>query len=118
MHERDRLAHVRGSTGPMGSEYLQVFHNHSQVFKPAHGSGPDALAQEIINNVTNIYFSAPLMYLGFPSPLDSGLVTTLDLMGNKGTVCISKVHGGTGTNVTKQWSKVHHSDGITKLSMA
>ena len=58
------------------------------------------------------------MYLGFPSPLDSGLVTTLDLMGNKGTVCISKVHGGTGTNVTKQWSKVHHSDGITKLSMA
>ena len=43
---------------------------------------------------------------------------TLDLMGNKGTVCITKVHGGTGTNVTKQWSKVHHSDGITKLSMA
>ena len=31
---------------------------------------------------------------------------------------ISKVHGGTGTNVTKQWSKVHPSDGITKLSMA
>lgn len=31
---------------------------------------------------------------------------------------LSKVHGGTGTNVTKQWSKVHHSDGITKLSMA
>ena len=58
------------------------------------------------------------MYLGFPSPLDSGLVMTLDLMGNKGTVCISKVHGGTGTNVTKQWSKVHHSDDITKLSMA
>ena len=43
---------------------------------------------------------------------------TLDLMGNKGTVCITNVHGGTGTNVTKQWSKVHHSDGITKLSMA
>ena len=97
---------------------FSTVHNHSQVFKPAHGSGPDALAQEIINNVTNISFSAPLMYLGFPSPLDSGLVTTLDLMGNKGTVCISKVHGGTGTNVTKQWSKVHHSDGITKLSMA
>ena len=45
---------------------FSTVHNHSQVFKPAHGSGPDALAQEIINNVTNIYFSAPLMYLGDP----------------------------------------------------
>jgi len=26
MHERDRLAHMRESTGPMDSEYLQVFH--------------------------------------------------------------------------------------------
>ena len=70
------------------SKFFTV-HNHSQVFKPAHGSGPDALAQEIIKNVTNIYFGSPLMYLGIPSPLDTGLVMTLDLIGNKGTVCIT-----------------------------
>ena len=47
------------------SKFFTV-HNHSQVFKPAHGSGPDALAQEIINNVTNIYFGSSLMFLGDP----------------------------------------------------
>ena len=31
---------------------------------------------------------------------------------------ISKVHGGTGTNLTKQWSNINDTDGITKLSMA
>ena len=31
---------------------------------------------------------------------------------------ISKVHGGTGTNMTKQWSNINDTDGITKLSMA
>ena len=104
----------------VSSTKYSTVHNHSQVFKPAHGSGPDALAQEIINNVTHIYFGSPLMFLGDPISAGYGACYNTRFDGEQGNRMhnLSKVHGGTGTNVTKQWSKVHHSDGITKLSMA
>lgn len=88
----------------VSSTKYSTVHNQSQVFKPAHGSGPDALAQEIINNVTNIYFSAPLMFLGDPISAGYGACYNTRFDGEQGNRMhnLSKVHGGTGTNVTKQ----------------
>lgn len=99
---------------------FSTVHNHSQVFKPAHGSGPDALAQEIINNVTDTYYGFPLMYLG--DYISAGYETCSDTrfdweQGNQ-MHHLSKVDGGFGTNLTKQWSKINDTDSITKLSMA
>ena len=88
----------------LSDKKFSTVHNHSQVFKPVHGSGPDALAQEIINNVTNIYFSAPLMFLGDPISAGYGACYNTRFDGEQGNRMhnLSKVHGGTGTNVTKQ----------------
>lgn len=99
---------------------FSTVHNHSQVFKPAHGSGPDALAQEIINNVTGTYYGSPLMYLGDYISAGYGACSDTRFDWEQGNQMhhISKVHGGFGTNVTKQWSKINDTDGITKLSMA
>lgn len=85
-----------------------------------HGSGPDALAQEIINNVTGSYYSLASMYLG--DPISAGYEGCPDIrfdweqdgqMHN-----LSKVDDRSGTNQTKQWSSINDTDGITKLSMA
>lgn len=99
---------------------FSTVHNHSQVFKPVHGSGPDALAQEIINNVTGSYYSLASMYL--EDPISAGYEGCPDIRFDweqDGQLHnLSKVHGGTGTNLTKQWSSINDTDGITKLSMA
>lgn len=104
----------------LSDKKFSTVHNHSQVFKPLHGSGPDALAQEIINNVTGSYYSLASMYLG--DPISAGYEGCPDIrfdweqdgqMHN-----LSKVDDRSGTNQTKQWSSINDTDGITKLSMA
>ena len=99
---------------------FSTVHNHSQVFKPVHGSGPDALAQEIIENVTGSYYSLASMYLG--DPISAGYEGCPDIRFDweqDGQIHnLSKVDGRSGTNQTKQWSSINDTDGITKLSMA
>ena len=104
----------------LSDKKFSTVHNHSQVFKPLHGSGPDALAQEIISNMTYSFYGLSLMYLGdlISAGYEACYDTRFDWEQGNHMHSISKVHGGTGTNMTKQWSNINDTDGITKLSMA
>ena len=93
-------------------------HDHPDLFKPQNASGPDALAKEIIANITH-HGASHYMYLG--DPISAGYVTCtqprFDWEQNKQRHNLSKVDGISGTNMTKQWLKINNSDSITKLSM-
>lgn len=100
-------------------EKVATVHDHPDLFKPQHESGPDALAKEIIANITHDGASY-YMYLG--DPISAGykacLSTRFDWEQDK------KIHNLSdasreeyGTAVTKQWLRVNNTDSVTKLSM-
>ena len=99
--------------------YAATVHDHSNLFKPQHTSGPDALAREYIANHTR-YTTLSRMYFG--EPFTAGCATCtetrFDWEQGKQLHNLSKVDGSTGTNITKQWLKFNNRDNITKLSMA
>ena len=47
-------------------EHAATVHDHPDLFKPEHGSGPDALAKEIIANVTHSYVNDVYLFVGEP----------------------------------------------------
>ena len=101
------------------NQKVATVHDHPDLFKPQNASGPDALAKEIIANITHDGASY-YMYLG--DPISAGykacLSTRFDWEQGNQMHHLSKVDGGFGTNLTKQWSKINDTDSITKLSMA
>ena len=100
-------------------EKVATVHDHPDLFKPQHESGPDALAKEIIANVTYSYVNGKYLYLG--DPVSAGYVscteTRFDWEQDKQMHNLSKVDGGSGANITKQWLNIDNKDTITKLSM-
>ena len=100
-------------------EHAATVHDHPELFKPQRGSGPDALAKEIIANITHADMRGAYLYLG--DPISAGYVTCaqprFDWEQGKQMHNLSKVNGIFGTNMTKQWLKINNSDSITKLSM-
>lgn len=100
------------------NQKVATVHDHPDLFKPHNASGPDALAKEIIANITH-HGASNYMYLG--DPISAGYVTCtqprFDWEQNKQRHNLSKVDGISGTNMTKQWLKINNSDSITKLSM-
>ena len=101
------------------NRYAATVHNHPDLFKPQHESGPDALAKEIIANITNHSGDGGFLYLGEPISVGyvSGTETRFDWEQDKQMHNLSDVHSGYGTADTKQWLKVNNRDNITKLSM-
>ena len=101
-------------------EKVATVHDHPDLFKPQHESGPDALAKEIIANVTHSYVNGEYLYLG--DPISAGYVscteTRFDWEQDKQMHNLSKVDGSYGTNITKQWLNINNTDSIKKLSMA
>ena len=97
------------------------FDPSSDEFKPAHGSGIDDLAKEIIKNVTSSSsnHNHSLLYLG--SYITNGYVgcpeARFDWEQNGQMHNLSKVAGMSGTERTKQWLDVKNTEGITKLGM-
>lgn len=98
---------------------VATVHEHPDLFKPQHGSGPDALAKEIIANVTHSYVNDVYLFMG--DPISAGYeqcdTARLDWEQDKQMHNLSDVHSGYGTADTKQWLKVNNRDNITKLSM-
>ena len=101
------------------NQKVATVHDHPDLFKPQNASGPDALAKEIIANITHDGASY-YMYLG--DPISAGykacLSTRFDWEQDK------KIHNLSdasreeyGTAVTKQWLRVNNTDSVTKLSM-
>ena len=101
------------------NRYAATVHDHPDLFKPQHESGPDALAKEIIANVTYSYVNGKYLYLGDPISAGyvSGTETRFDWEQDKQMHNLSKVDGWTGANITKQWLNIDNKDTITKLSM-
>ena len=97
------------------------FDPSSDEFKPAHGSGIEDLAKEIIKNVTSSSsnHNHSLLYLG--SYITNGYVgcpeARFDWEQNGQMHNLSKVAGMSGTERTKQWLDVKNTEGITKLGM-
>ena len=97
------------------------FDPSSDEFKPAHGSGIEDLAKEIIKNVTSSSsnHNHSLLYLG--SYITNGYVgcpeARFDWEQNGQMHNLSRVAGTSGTEKTKQWLNISKIDGITKLSM-
>jgi len=102
-------------------EHFPTVHDHPDLFKPQHGSGPDALAKEIIANSTD-GFSTYGSLLGLGDPISIGYKlceqTRFDWEQDKQMHNLSKVIDSSGTNITKQWLSINNTDSITKLSMA
>ena len=101
------------------NQKVATVHDHPDLFKPHNASGPDALAKEIIANITHDV-AGYYMFLG--DPISAGykacLSTRFDWeqdkkIHNLSDACREKY----GTAVTKQWLKVNNTDSITKLSM-
>ena len=92
---------------------------HPDLFKPQRGSGPDALAKEIIANVTESHGNEGYLFLG--DPISAGYrsceKTRFDWEQDKQMHNLSKVDASDGTNITKQWLNINNTDSITKLSM-
>jgi len=97
------------------------FDPSSDEFKPAHGSGIEDLAKEIIKNVTSSSsnHNHSLLYLG--SYITNGYVgcpeARFDWEQNGQMHNLSTVAGTSGTEKTKKWLGVNNTEGITKLSM-
>ena len=106
---------------PGHDEHFPTVHDHPDLFKPQHGSGPDALAKEIIANSTYQFAAnGPFLVLGEPISIGykTCAQTRFDWEQDKQMHNLSKVIDSSGTNVTKQWLKINNTDSITKLSMA
>lgn len=105
---------------PGHDEHFPTVHDHPDLFKPQHGSGPDALAKEIIANVTHSYVNDVYLFVG--DPISAGYehcdTARFDWEQDKQMHNLSDVHSGYGTNITKQWLNINNTDSITKLSMA
>ena len=99
---------------------VATVHDHPDLFKPQHELGPDALAKEIIANITNHSGDGGFLYLGEPISVGyvSGTETRFDWEQDKQMHNLSKVDGSYGTNITKQWLNINNTDSIKKLSMA
>ena len=101
-------------------EHVATVYDHPDLFKPQHGSGPDAVVKEIIANVTHSYVSSDNLFVG--DPISAGYKecteTRFDWEQDKQMHNLSKVDGSYGTNITKQWLNINNTDSITKLSMA
>lgn len=100
-------------------DHFPTVHDHPDLFKPQHGSGPDALAKETIANFTHSFANGPFLFLG--EPISTGYKscsqTRFDWEQDKQMHNLSKVIDSTGTNITKQWLNINNTDSITKLSM-
>ena len=98
---------------------VATVHEHPDLFKAQHGSGPDALVKEIIANVTHSYVNDVYLFVG--EPISAGYeqcdTARFDWEQDKQMHNLSDVHSGYGTADTKQWLKVNNRDNITKLSM-
>ena len=98
--------------------YAATVHDHPDLFKPQHTSGPGALAWECIANHTR-YTTISRMYLG--EPFTAGCATCtetrFDWEQDKQLRNLSKVDGSTGTNISRQWLKINNRDNMTKPSM-
>ena len=101
------------------NQKVATVHDHPDLFKPHNASGPDALAKEIIANITHDV-AGYYMFLG--DPISAGykacLSTRFDWEQDK------KIHNRSdasrevyGTAVKKQWLKVNNTDNIKKLRM-
>ena len=101
------------------NRYAATVHDHPDLFKPQHESGPDALAKEIIANITHHSGDGGFLYLGEPISVGyvSGTETRFDWEQDKQMHNLSKVDASDGTNITKQWLNINNTDSITKLSM-
>lgn len=101
-------------------EHAATVHDHPDLFKAQHGSGPDALAKEIIANSTD-GFSTYGSFLVLGEPISVGYKscrhTRFDWEQDKQMHNLSKVIDSSGTNITKQWLNINNTDSITKLSM-
>ena len=100
-------------------EHAATVHDHPDLFKAQHTSGPDALAREYFANYTR-FSVRERMYLGEPFTVGVATCTEtrFDWEQDKQLHNLSKVDGSTGTNITKQWLKFNNRNNITKLSMA
>ena len=100
-------------------KHAATVHDHPDLFKAQHTSGPDALAREYFANYTR-FSVRERMYLGEPFTVGVATCTEtrFDWEQDKQLHNLSKVDGSTGTNITKQWLKFNNRDNITKLSMA
>jgi len=100
------------------NQKVATVHDHPDLFKPQNASGPDALAKEIIANITHDV-AGYYMFLG--DPISAGykacLSTRFDWEQDKQMHNLSKVIDSSGTNITKQWLNINNTDSITKLSM-
>ena len=100
-------------------EHAATVHDHPDLFKAQHTSGPDALAREYFANYTR-FSVRERMYLGEPFTVGVATCTEtrFDWEQDKQMHNLSDVHSGYGTNITKQWLNINNTDSITKLSMA
>jgi len=101
-------------------KYFATVHDHPDLFRPLHGSGPDALAKEIIANVTRSYVSGNYLFVG--DPISAGYQqcteTRFDWEQDKQMHNLSEYTGwGSGTSITKKWLDINNTDSISKLSM-
>ena len=101
------------------NQKVATVHDHPDLFKPHNASGPDALAKEIIANITHDV-AGYYMFLG--DPISAGykacLSTRFDWEQDKKIHNLSDASREVyGTAVTKQWLKVNNTDNIKKLRM-
>ena len=99
-------------------EHAATVHDHPDLFKAQHTSGPDALAREYFANYTR-FSVRERMYLGEPFTVGVATCTEtrFDWEQDKQLHNLSKVDGSTGTNISRQWLKINNRDNMTKPSM-
>lgn len=86
---------------------VATVHEHPDLFKPQHGSGPDALAKEIIANVTHSYVNDVYLFVG--EPISAGYeqcdTARLDWEQDKRMHNLSDVHTGMGRLIRDSGSR-------------
>ena len=86
---------------------VATVHEHPDLFKPQHGSGPDALAKEIIANVTHSYVNDVYLFMG--DPISAGYeqcdTARLDWEQDKRMHNLSDVHTGMGRLIRDSGSR-------------
>ena len=98
-----------------------VFDPSSDLFQPKHGSGIDALVEEIFKNESDCPFRRDPAYMYLGSYITEGYFgcpeVRFDWEQDGQMHNLSRVAGTSGTEKTKQWLNISKIDGITKLSM-
>mgnify|MGYP007122229089 CR=1 FL=1 len=98
-----------------------VFDPSSDLFQPTHGSGLDALVEEIFKNESNSPFRRDPSYMYLGSYITEGYFgcpeVRFDWEQDGQMHNLSKVAGMSGTEKIKQWLGLNNTEGITKLSM-